>query len=1282
MTALVQLFADAINNRNLFSNHYLENQINSTVEWEKDEHVSAFKEIKKIYDTEIAFVEYLNESQLEKRFFRRVFQIILPNFEVQETTKTKDFPDYAFFPDEESLNNAHRTKGTKSFYNGSLAIGEVKKWNAELDRFGKNRHDKRRNPSFQIWLYLHETEPVWGILSNGHKWRLYYRDKPLDVYYEIDLAAIIEKKDLNSFKYFYYFFRKEAFLPNEEGRVFLENVLKGSAEYAREIGDNLKENVYRAMKKISEGFFHWHENNLDYHDPVIRELGQKNTMILLYRLLFLLYAEGKGLLDLKNEVYCESHSFYRIKKEVAERRDGSERHYYLPTSTTLWSSLKNLFRLIDKGSKSLGIDDIIHVPAYNGGLFDPGKTPFLETWDIGDRFLADATDFLSRSSVPDNSHQVAQSRRSHRNGDDLGFVDYSTLEIRHLGSIYEGLLEYRLKVAEEDLVVTGGKARKWVSLEEFNVAKKKKKSFDEFKEFDKIRRDELYLATDKGERKATGSYYTPDYIVNYIVENTISPVVAEKWREAKESHSRFTDATLSVKVLDPAMGSGHFLVGAVEFLARKLMEAAQKDIEAGLVEDDGHFTNDWARREAVSHCIYGVDLNELAVELAKVSLWLTSISKDKPLSFLDHRLKQGNSLIGANLEDLPWHPSKRGVKNQRRLDIPEGFIKKLVDTMSSIESLDDDSLVNVKKKEEIFEKCRTTREYDMIKTLADVRTSIYFGNEIDEGRYGKYSGDAFWSSESEWTERREKWFAQKGREIAENKKFFHWELEFPEIFFKGGALKENPGWDCVIGNPPYVRMTTMEKPDFDYLETNYISATGHYDIYVMFIEKSSSLINNCGYLGFITPHKFFQGEYGRGIRKYLTKTCQIKQIVDFGDRQIFESATSYTCLLFIMKKMLDEVEYIKLGSDRDPKICLHVLNKESICKIPFNSLSDKPWNFHIGGIQNLLDKMDNISIKLNDVSEKIFQGTATTADPIYIVPLIKESEKDLSIVYSKHLRKLIELEHKILRPMLKGQDIKRFDIVETNTHFIFPYDLIHNKAIGITPDNMERFYPKTLAYLTESKEKLDGRENGKMKERSDWYLYSQEHNLADFENPKILTQVLSNHSSFTFDKEGKYYFVGGGNAGGYGIRLKDNNISNYYFILSLLNSRVLEFYLKQISTTFRGGYFSFARRFIKHLPIRRINFTTLPEERTALADSLKSRYNANEFDKIIQLVEECLPKDAEGNFLTDEEKSDVVHDLLAYLAERMIEMNKEKNKEMKGFLEWFEGDRREDRDSD
>jgi len=212
------------------------------------------------------------------------------------------------------------------------------------------------------------------------------------------------------------------------------------------------------------------------------------------------------------------------------------------------------------------------------------------------------------------------------------------------------------------MVVNG---EEWVKLEDFNKDRKQKKVFSDLNEFDRVKKGQIYLATDKGERKATGSYYTPDYIVNYIVKYAIGPVVDEKWKEAEANKKSFVDATLSVKVLDPAMGSGHFLVGSIEFLSEKLLLAVKKDIDNARFSDESHLTFRLGAPRGCGALHLRVDLNLMAVELAKVGLWLTTISSKKPLSFLDHRLKQGNSLIGARLSDLNFYPDSKRKPNKQ-----------------------------------------------------------------------------------------------------------------------------------------------------------------------------------------------------------------------------------------------------------------------------------------------------------------------------------------------------------------------------------------------------------------------------------------------------------------------------------------------------------------------------------------------------------------------------------------------------------------------------------------
>ncbi|TFH51595.1 MAG: class I SAM-dependent DNA methyltransferase, partial [Methanothrix sp.] len=623
-------------NSNLFSNHYLERLVKDCAQWQEAEPEEAFAQIKELYERKARVLENYNESQLEENFIRPMLRILGHYFGVQGKVLGKDrTPDYAFFPDQKSQDQAEAQPG-EDYYRRAVAVGDAKSWKIQLDKSRKGQGSfEMQNPSFQIDVYLRDTPPKWAILTSGRFWRLYHETTSykLDYYYEVDLPALLASDDKENFKYFYLFFRREALPQLVDGDCFLDRVREGSVAYAQEIGEDLKENVYRAMKILAQGFLA--EAVSGAPAPSQADVGrvQENSMRLLYRMLFIFYAESRSLLDTNNRYYYEL-SLQKLKADVATRLDKDEP--LLSVRYSYWESLKNLFSLINDGSESRRIPrEEFYIPAYNGGLFDPKKDEnrFLESARLGDCFLARAIDLLARSGQ----------------GPEKGFVDYSSLEIRHLGSIYEGLLEYRLRVAGEAMAAVKEKGKElWLPVDEAGKRKI----------LDRADAGEIYLATDKGERKATGSYYTPDYIVKYIVKNTIEPVIEKKKQEWLGTSRPFADHILSIKVLDPAMGSGHFLVEATDQLARWLVQAwaTARPEEADskeIAEQDVH----WARREVVRNCIYGVDLNPMAVELAKLSLWLTTVASNKPLSFLDHHLRCGNSLIGAELDKLATLPS-------------------------------------------------------------------------------------------------------------------------------------------------------------------------------------------------------------------------------------------------------------------------------------------------------------------------------------------------------------------------------------------------------------------------------------------------------------------------------------------------------------------------------------------------------------------------------------------------------------------------------------------------
>jgi len=555
-------------NRDLFSNHYLNEHLRQTEPWEEvdqDEIRDTYEEIRDLWEDKKHRVEDYNESSLEDNFIRPMFDILGIPFEVEQTVqRNARRPDYGFFPSSDAGDAAY---DRDDFYEEAIAVADAKRWGRKLDTRGEEKRDFE-NPSYQIHRYLQETPPQWAVLTNGEKWRLYYgpTSHRLDSFYEIDLPELLdlvdEENDFEAFKEFYLFFRQEAFLPDTTGDCFLDDIYDESNTFAEALGEDLQENIYEAIRVLAEGF-------LDTNDDLDEDdlgLIHDSSLIYLYRLIFVLYAESEGrdLLPTDNEIYSGSYSINELKQEVVENRDATQQHYQT-WQTELWDQLNELFVLIDQGSQGQGIPKKdLYIPAYNGGLFrtspdedDSVESQFLSNYEVGDAYIAEVIELLTRHEADKGKGKV--------------FVDYSSLDERNLGSIYEGLLEYKLDVADEPLTVDDGKYTP--AEDDDDIA---------------VETGDVYLRTDDGERKATGSYYTPEYVVEYIVDETLGPLVDEIQEDlmsqsADTTHSReggfadeFADQIFDLTVLDPAMGSGHFPVNAVDYLARKIIDAQEK----------------------------------------------------------------------------------------------------------------------------------------------------------------------------------------------------------------------------------------------------------------------------------------------------------------------------------------------------------------------------------------------------------------------------------------------------------------------------------------------------------------------------------------------------------------------------------------------------------------------------------------------------------------------------------------------------------------------------------
>jgi len=372
-------------NSNLFSNHYLEKQVIDSAEWRETQPEQAFAEIKELYQRKARVLENYNESQLEENFIRPMLRILGHYFGVQGKVLGKDrTPDYAFFPDEQSREEAEAKPGD-DYYRHAVAVGDAKSWKISLDKSRKGLGIfEMQNPSFQIDVYLRDTPPKWAILTSGRFWRLYHETTSYKLdYYEVDLHALLENGDMESFKYFYLFFRREAFGQTVDAGCFLDIVREESVAYAQEIGEDLKENVYRAMKILAQGFLAEAVSGGPAPSQAVVARVQENSMRLLYRMLFIFYAESRSLLDTNNRYYYEL-SLQKLKADVAARLDRGEP--LLSVRYSYWESLKNLFSLINDGSESRRIArEEFYIPAYNGGLFDPKKDEnrFLESARLG-----------------------------------------------------------------------------------------------------------------------------------------------------------------------------------------------------------------------------------------------------------------------------------------------------------------------------------------------------------------------------------------------------------------------------------------------------------------------------------------------------------------------------------------------------------------------------------------------------------------------------------------------------------------------------------------------------------------------------------------------------------------------------------------------------------------------------------------------------------------------------------------------------------------------------------
>jgi type I restriction-modification system DNA methylase subunit len=913
-------------NRKLFSNHFLEDILPTWPEFAAADARGLLDELAEFWERERAGLAQANEAQTEERFIKPVLQRLGFYFNVQAGVQAAlghRQPDYALFVDDHSRSSAATRSGADR-YVGAVAVGDAKRFDRPLDRRRVKGH-LSEDPVAQIIHYVVVTRARWGVLTNGRLWRLYGAEGDLveGACLEFDLCALLDARDYEAFRYFATLFAASAFAPDVHGRCLLDRALEGSRAQAIAVGDALRRQVFGAVPLVAEGLL-----GDESRTEASLAAAFDNALVVLYRILFCLHAEDRGLLPVENPHY-RPYSLRAQRVDLARYLDGGR--LFSTRSDDLFNDLRALFRIIDQGDPTLEVNE------YNGGLFSANRHMWLHGRSVSDEQMARALDLLYRV--------------------DREQVDYRSLSVRHLGTIFEQLLAFQLAEDGEGkltLVQAGG-------------------------------------------RKATGAYFTPDHIVDDIVERTLAPILDRRSREVADAGltgKRAFERLLDLHVLDPAMGSGHFLVGAAAYIARRIANDPSYDAEHSLIDLQGL---------VAERCLYGVDVNPMAVEIARLALWLSTVRADRPLRFLPN-LRHGNSLVSCDLAVL--------LDEQTDLFAPElsARAREMLDRIGAIMSMDTDTGRRAHEKERIQDELNELRK--PLIAMCDQAVSPPVGPNA-------------------------------GRPM-------HWPIEYPERFLDSkGALLEDGGFDAVIGNPPYVRIQELGRDVAEYCRQRYITASGSFDAYVPFIERGVRLLRSAGRLGFIAPNTFLKLDYGSHLRALLAGHRLVQELVDFGDAQVFDGATNYTCLIVLDREGNDEFDYTAAQGSSDEvrrAVATHALPAAE--RYRARELGAHPWILVSGEEREILGKMRSSGVPLVDCTTNIFTGLQTSADSIYIVQ--DRGVRDGMRAVVTRSGSEFELESDLLHPLASGLDVERYTFRTLDSLLLFPYRRRAGKTVLLT----------------------------------------------------------------------------------------------------------------------------------------------------------------------------------------------------------------------------------------